>query len=210
MVSLDKADMMIYLISFFCGTTCYWGNHKGLCCLQCHRAPFMFLWYHMIILLMLLLTTRFKLKPESLNNHCCESTIKLHSNLSCWSSEKEREPVGFEFLDQCKCCGKRGMEIRLGIWTLQWSCHAANGGSGAEGQESSAPVWKINDHGATGGNDRQSKKNSETDLSYLTTLKIKVTWPLLRDFNINYTMDKHLKMIKTQFFLSHSPQKTWD
>lgn len=38
--------------------------------------------------------------------------------------------------------------------TLQRSCHGANGQSGAEGQESSAPVWKINDCGAAGGERR--------------------------------------------------------
>lgn len=41
--------------------------------------------------------------------------------------------------------------------TLQRSCHGANGQSGAEGQESSAPVWKINDGRATGEKDRQKR-----------------------------------------------------
>lgn len=76
------------------------------------------------------------------------------------------------------------MEIQLGIWTLQWSCHGANGGSGAEGQESSAPVWKINDHGATGGKDGQKQRNSETGLS--ATSEVRPAWTLLGRYDINY------------------------
>lgn len=49
-------------------------------------------------------------------------------------------------------------------WTLQRSCHGANGQSGAEGQESSAPVWKINDGRATLGGGAETVKNWERGL----------------------------------------------
>lgn len=91
--------------------------------------------------------------------------IKLHLNKCNWTFEEGRGGGGTQWVlvppDQLKQCGRRGMEIWLGVWTLQWSCHGANGGSGAEGQESLAPVWKINDHRAMGGKDRQKKSNSE-------------------------------------------------
>lgn len=48
---------------------------------------------------------------------------------------------------------------------LTESCHGANGRSGAQGQESSAPAWKINDCRATGEKDRQKKTGTGKEAS---------------------------------------------
>lgn len=117
---------------------------------------------------------------------CWGWMIKLHWGKCIWTFEEWRGRHGFQFPGQLKWCGRRGMEIRLAIWTLQWSCHGANGGSGAEGQESSAPVWKINDHRATGGKDRQKQGETLKQASAcLTNSKVRPAWPLLGSYDIN-------------------------
>lgn len=71
------------------------------------------------------------------------------------------------------------MEIQSSVWTLQWSCHGANGGSGAEGQESSAPVWKINGRGGAGGKDGQEEGKTVAQASARPTdSKVAPTWPV--------------------------------
>ncbi|CAB1436222.1 unnamed protein product [Pleuronectes platessa] len=92
---------------------------------------------------------------------------------------------GLELPHQLKWVWEKRDGSRVECMNLvSWSCHGANGGSGAEGQKSSAPVWKINDGGATerqtdGCTDRQMYRQMYGQTETLRN------WPYLTDSKIS-------------------------